>query len=161
MSTTFTVSETESYSEADVKAVMKNAYEDIIGFANIGVITYTRAKGWIEDTIFILNRKCLKFYEIQLYDKNNSWIESFRYDVVLGGFFSSSASGGINYYKYPEGTKAVFYAELDELNQNYQEVNRILHEERGWGYGSASAGTAQIERNYVNGNLTLKRSLIK
>lgn len=161
MSTTFTVSETESYSEADVKAVMKNAYEDIIGFANTGVITYTRAKGWIEDIIFILNRKCLKFYEIQLYDKNDKWIETLRYDVVLGSFFSSSVSGGIDYYKYPEGTKAGFFAGLDWSHENVQEVNRVLHEERNWGYGSPSVGTAQAERNYVNGNLALKRSLIK
>ena len=161
MATTYTVSETESYSEADVKAVMKNAYEDIIGFANRGIITYARAKGWIEDTIFILNRKCLKFYEIQLYDKNDTWIETFRYDVVLGGFFSSSASGGINYYKYPDGTKAVFFADLNWSHENAQEVNRSLHEERGWGYGSPSVGNAQVERNYVNGNLALKRSLIQ
>jgi len=161
MATTYTVSDTESYSEPEVKAVMKNAYEDIIGFANRDIITYTRAKGWIEDIILILNRKCLNFYEIQLHDKNNKWIETIRYDVVLGGFFSTSASGGIDYYKYPDGTKAVFYADINWTHDNAQEVNRVLHEERNWGFGSASIGTAQVERNYVSGNLALQRSLIK
>lgn len=161
MATTFTVSETETYSEADVKAVMKNTYEDIIGFANRKIITYDRAKGWIEDLIFILNRKCLNFFDIKLYDKDNNWIETYRYEVSSGSFVSGSASGGINYFKYPEGTKAGLYADLNFSHENGSEVNRILREERGWGTGSASEGSAQKERSYVSGDLAINRSLIK
>lgn len=161
MATTFTISSSESYSEAEVKAVMKSAYEDIIGFSNRGIITYSRAKSFIEDLIFILNRKCLNFYEIKLYDKENKWIETIRYNVILGSYFSSSSSGGINYYKYPVDTSVVFYADLNLTHQNYNEVNRVLHDERGWGYGEPSVGSVQIEKNYVSGNLTLQRSLIK
>lgn len=161
MSTTFTISATETYSEADVKAVMKNTYEDIIGFANRKIISYDRAKGWIEDLIFILNRKCLSFFEIKLYDKDGKWIETYRYEVSSGSFVSGSSSGGIDYFKYPEGTTAGLLASLDFSNENANEVNRILKEERGWGTGSASSGTAQKERSYVSGDLALNRSLIK
>ncbi|MFI5172907.1 MAG: hypothetical protein ACHQFW_10980 [Chitinophagales bacterium] len=136
MYTTFTISGTEVYSEADVKAVMKNAYEDIIGFANRGIISYSRAKTMIEDLIFILNRKCLKYFEIRLFNSNNIRIEAFRYEVVVGNFLAGSNSGGINYFKYPEGTKASLYAELDWSHNDASEVDRVLHEERNWGYGA-------------------------
>jgi len=59
MATTFSISASETYSEADVKAVMRSTYEDIIGFANRGFITYDSAKSWIEDLIFILNEEVL------------------------------------------------------------------------------------------------------
>lgn len=161
MYSTFTISETETYSEADVKAVMKNTYEDIIGFANRGIITYSAAKKWIEDIIFILNQKCLKFFEIKLFDNDNKWIETYRYEVSSGSFISGSPSGGIDYFKYHSGTLGSLFASLDYDSENATEVNRILHEERNWGIGTASQGNAQKERSYVSGNLALNRSIIK
>jgi hypothetical protein len=158
---TFTISETETYSEADVKTVMRNTYEDIIGFANRGIITYTRAKSWIEDLIFILNKQSLKFFEIRLYTSAGVWIETYRYDVSSGYFVTGSSSGGIDYFKYANGTIAGMYAELDFSNKNAKEVDRILREERGWGTGSATSGSAEKERSYVSGSLAINRSIIK
>lgn len=160
MSTTFTVSATETYSEVDVKVVMRHTYEDIIGFANCGIITYSSAKSWIEDLIFIMNRKALKFFEIQLYKSDHVWIKTYHYDVVSGYLVSNSPSGGINYYDFPAGAYGKLFAELDCSSGNSSEVDRILHEDRGWGYGSASKGTQQKERSYVSGNLGLNRSVI-
>ncbi len=161
MYTTFTISATETYSEADVKAVMRNTYEDIIGFANRGITAYSTAKSWIEDIVFILNRKALKFFEIKIYDSNHNRIETYKYEVSSGTFVSGSSSGGIDYFKYPTGAYATLYAELDYLSENGTEVNRILREERGWVTGSATEGIGQKERSYVSGNLALNRSLIK
>lgn len=161
MAWTFTISESETYSEADVKVVMRSTYEDIIGFANRGIITYSAAKKWIEDVIFIMNKKSLKFFEIKLFNSSNKWIRTYRYEVASGFLVSNSLSGGINYFDFPDGTWATLYAELDYTNERANEVNRILHEERGWGYGSATQGTLQRERSYVSGNLALNRSIIQ
>ena len=160
MATTFTISATETYSEADVKAVMRSTYEDIMGFANRGIITYDRAKNWVEDLIFILNKKALKFFEIQLYGSNNKSIKTYRYEVSSGGL-TSSTSGGIYYYDFPTGTYAKMFASLDYTKDTANEVYRVLHEERGWGHGAASEGIAQRERSYSSGNLTLNRSVIQ
>ena len=160
MVTTFTISATETYSEADVKAVMRSAYEDIIGFANRGMVTFSSAKSWIEDLIYILNKKALKFFEIQLYDSNNRWLKTYKYEVS-SGYLTNSASGGINYYEFPSGSYAKLFASLDFSKQNAEEVNRILHEERGWGYGSQSQGSVTQEKTYVSGNLSLNRSVIQ
>ncbi|HWA34423.1 MAG TPA: hypothetical protein VG737_09855 [Cyclobacteriaceae bacterium] len=161
MALTFTISESETYSEADVKAVMKNTYEDIIGFANRDMITYSTAKTWIEDLIFILNKNALKFFEIKIYTAGGTWLKAYRYEVSSGYFVSSAPSGGINYFDFPDNSHATLYAELDYANRNATEVNRILHEERGWGTGAASQGIIQKERSYVSGNLALNRSVIQ
>ena len=160
MSTSYTFTGTDTYSVSDVKAVMQNTYEDIIGFANKGIISYQAAEKWIEDLTYILNQKALKFFELQLYNNLGSWLKSYRYTVNTFGYLSSgSSSGGINYYSFPDGAKVKLFAELDESKENYQRVNEELNR-RGWGIGSASEGSQTYERSYISNSLELKRSII-
>ena len=157
---TYTFSGTDSYSVSDVKAVMQNTYEDIVGFANKQIITYDRAKNWIEDLTYMLNEKVIKFFEVKLYDKNTSWFKTYRYTVDTYGYLSSgSSSGGINYYSFPEGTIATLYADLDFSKNNTARVNEELNR-RGWGTGIATEGNSTHERNYVSNSLQLTRSVI-
>lgn len=160
MSTTFTFSGTDTYSVSDVKVVMQNTYEDIIGFANRGIIPYDRAKNWINDLTYVLNEKVVKFFELQLYDKNASCYKSYRYEVDTYGYLSTgSMSGGINYYSFPDGTTAKLYVEMDFSKDNAARVNEELNR-RGWGTGSPLNGTQSYQRSYVSNNLQIKRSEI-
>src|SRR6185295_7869892 len=118
MSTSYTFSGTDSYSVSDVKAVMQNTYEDIIGFANRGMISYQSAEKWIEDLTYTLNQKALKFFELQVYNSYGTWLKSYRYTVNTFGYLSSgSLSGGINYYSLPDGAKVKLFAELNGDNK--------------------------------------------
>lgn len=160
MSTSYTFTGTDSYSLSDVKVVMQNTYEDIIGFANKGIITYKMAMNWIGDLTFALDAKVIKFFEVQLYDKTGNRYKSYRYDVDAYGYLNTgSMSGGINYYLFPDGTKAGLYAELDFSKSNAPGVNEELHR-RGWGIGTAMEGSRTYERSYTSNNLQLKRSII-
>lgn len=160
MSTSQTFTGTDTYSVSDVKAVMQNTYEDIIGFANREMITYAWAKSWIDDLTYMLNKKVIKFFEIQLYDKYGSWFKSYRYDVDAYGYLSTgSLSGGINFYSFAEGTTARLLVHLDFTNNNAAAVNEEL-QRRGWGVGSASEGSQTYQRSYTSNNLQLKRSEI-
>lgn len=157
---TYTFTGTDSYSVSDVKAVMQNTYEDIVGFANKEIITYERAKSWIEDLTYVLNEKVINFFEVKLYDKSGNWYKTYRYTVDTYGYLSSgSPSGGINYFACPAGTIASLYIDLDFSKSNTARVNEELNR-RGWGTGSATEGTSTHERNYVSNSLQLKRSVI-
>jgi hypothetical protein len=159
MSSSYTFSGTESYSVADVKAVMQNTYEDIIGFANRGLIPYERAKSWIEDLTYVLNQKVIKFFEIQLYD-GLTWLKTYRYTVDTYGYLTTgSTSGGINYYTLPAGTLAVLYVDLDFSKANASSIKEELNR-RGWGTGCATEGNSTYQRSYISNNLQLKRSEI-
>lgn len=162
MSTSFTFSGTDSYSVADVKAVMQNTYEDIIGFANRQVVEFHAAKSWIEDLTYLLNNRALKSFELQLYNASGIRYKSYRYDVnAFGLVYSSDKSGGINYWEIPTNTKVRLFAELDQTSSAYQTVLQELTQNRGWGTnGSAMDGTASYERTYGSGSLQLKRSVI-
>jgi hypothetical protein len=91
---TYTFSGIDSYSVSDVKAVMQNTYEDIVGFANKEIITYQRAKSWIEDLTYMLNEKVIIFFEVKLYDKNAIWFKTYRYTVDTYGYLSSGSPSG-------------------------------------------------------------------
>ena len=160
MSTSFTFSGTDSYSVSDVKTVMQNTYEDIIGFANRGLIPFSTANSWIEDLTYMLNEKVIKFFELQLYDNYSNWYKTFRYEVDAYGYLTTgSLSGGINYYSFPEGSKVKLFADLDFSKDNTPNVNEELNR-RGWGIGAATEGASNYQRSYVSNNLQIKRSEI-
>lgn len=157
---THTFSGTETYSLSDVKAVMQNTYEDIIGFANRQIITYANAEGWIEDLTYVLDQKVVKFFEIQIYNTTGEKFMSYKYTVDTNGYLSTgSASGGINYFAIPSGCSATLYVDLDFSNSKTTAVNEEL-KQRGWGTGTALQGTESLERNYVSNNLRLQRSIV-
>ncbi|HLP56580.1 MAG TPA: hypothetical protein VK151_16195 [Fluviicola sp.] len=155
----YTFSGTDSYSEADVKAVMQNTYEDIIGFANRKTISYGTAELWIEELTYALNRKIVKFFEVQLKNPSGEIFKSHRYHVDSYGYLSSgSSSGGINYHSYPSDTTASLYIDfLDSLSKS--DIDEIIRD-RGWGTGSAMKGNEIHDRNYVSNNLRIQRTEI-
>jgi Bacterial HORMA domain family 1 len=161
MSSTYTFSGTDTYSVSDVKAVMQNTFEDIVGFANRQLMSYDRAKQIIEDLTYILKNKALKAFEIQLY-RGGTRFKSYRYEVGVSGFLSSGdTSGGISYYSLPADTVVGLFAELDTNSATYNTVWSELHNNRNWGgNGSAMEGSSLHEKSYISNSLQLKRSVI-
>ncbi len=158
---TYTFSGTETYSVADVKAVMQNTFEDIIGFANRDMVDFDVAEKWINDLTYILNQRALDFFELQLYNGATRF-KSYRYKVETNGAVSAGdQSGGINYFGIPSSTKVFLYAELKKGIPNYNAVVNELCNNRRWGSdGTQMTGTATAERNYVSNALRLNRSVI-
>jgi|GEM_PF-3539685 len=158
---TYTFTGTDTYSVADVEAVMKNTYEDIIGFANRGIISYEKAKSWINDLTYLLNEKILKSFEIQLYDAAGTKFKSYKYTVSVGGYLSSgSDSGGINFWSLATGTVAGLFADIDDSKSASAKVREELAN-RGWGTnGTPLTGNQSSERDYISNSLKLSRSVI-
>ncbi len=156
---TYTFTGTETYSESDVKAVMQNTYEDIIGFANRQIITYGSAESWIEELTYVLNKKVVKFFEVQLRDSSGYNFKSYRYNVDSYGYLSTGAtSGGINYFAYPANTTATLFVQLTDNAPagTFEQLQR----DRGWGNGTAMMGHEIHDRNFVSNNLRIQRSEI-
>lgn len=162
MSTSYTFSGTDSYSVSDVKAVMQNTYEDIIGFANRQMVGYANAESWINDLTYLLNKRVLKSFELQLYNAAGTRFKTYRYEVNSWGVVTSGdKSGGINYWEIPANTKVRLFADLDTNSLSYQAALDELTQNRGWGTnGSAMTGNSSYERSYSSGSLQLKRSVI-
>jgi hypothetical protein len=158
---TYTFSGSDTYSVADVKAVMQNTFEDIVGFANRDMVSFDDAKKWINDLTYILNQKALDFFELQLYNGLIRF-KSYRYKVETNGMVSAGdQSGGINYFGIPSSTKVFLFAELKKDSPNHGSVVNELCNNRRWGSdGSQMTGTATMERNYVSNALQLNRSVI-
>jgi hypothetical protein len=162
MEETYTIANTEVYSASDVKAVMQNTYEDIIGFANRKLIDYSRVKSWIEDLVFLLNEEVLKSFEIQLYNSSNIRFRAYRYVVNTYGYINSgSSSGGINYFEIPNGTVFGLSVDVDFTKANAGKIKKHLYIDRNWGKdGTSMEGTSLFERSHSSGSLELKRYVV-
>lgn len=152
---------TGTYTESDVKAVMQNTYEDIIGFANRNLITYETAENWIEELTYVLKKKVVKFFEIQLSKPTMTGINGYKYTVDSYGYLSTGEnSGGISYYTISADCKITLFVELDTTHSDYREINEDLHKNRGWGTGNSLGGTVSHDRNYVSNDLRFQRGQI-
>lgn len=159
---TYSFTGTDTYTVADIKVVMQNTYEDIIGFANAEFIEYSDAEKWIEDLTYLLKENLLIFFEIQLYDSSGIWFKSYKYSVDTNGYLTTGReSGGILHMAIPKGTRIGLFANFDRDQKNSQKVLDELVTNRGWGTsGSSKTGTEVVERNYTSNSLNLKRSVI-
>ncbi len=158
MSETYTTTYTSTYTEARAIAVMVNVLEDIVVLAEARLITYERAKRWVEDILYLMKAKVLNFFELQCYSSAGTRIGGYKYTVSDDGtLHENSNSGGIDPYDLPDGCKVGLYADIDHSKSNIQEVMSELAN-RGWGTnGSALEGEMTYERSYSRNNFGLKR----
>ena len=157
MSQTYTISQTGTYTEARAVAVMVSVLEDINVLAAVRMITYEKAKSWMEDLLYLAVAKVLKSFELQ-YSLDGTKIGGYRYTLSQdGSLHENSESGGIDPYDVPEGTVVCLFADIDWGRSNRQEVRNYLVS-RGWGMnGLPLGGQAVYERAYSKEGYGLRR----
>jgi hypothetical protein len=145
---TATRSQTNTYTDARLRAVMPEVGADFMGPAAAGLITFERANKWTEELTFILQNRAAHGFQIQLRCAGRSTI-ALDYRVSSDGSVrESSTAGGINYFALPAGTTASLFVELDFTARNIAIVREYLRQ-HGWGMdGQAVQGTPLRDRVY-------------
>jgi hypothetical protein len=136
---------------------MLSVLEDISVLAAARMISYEKAKSWMEDLLYLAVAKVLRSFELQ-YSLNGTRIGGYRYTLSEdGSLHENSQSGGIDPYDAPEGSKVSLFADIDWQKSNRDEVRNYLVS-RGWGMnGSALGGQAVYERAYSKDGYGLRR----
>ena len=127
MTTTATISQTNTMTEARVRAVMQNVAANLRAFVVAGHISREQALRWAEDLTYLQVQCVLEFFELQL----NGRSFGLRYTVRSDGSIQqNSASGGLDVYGLPAGTTVQLYAHIrdDTPQRVHDELAR-----RGWG----------------------------
>jgi Bacterial HORMA domain family 1 len=142
-----TRSQTNTFTEARLRAVMPEIGADFTNMAGAGIIPFTAAQRWTEELAFVLQKQAARGFQVQLNCPGRAPI-ALDYRVSSDGTVRESGkAGGIDYYLLPEGTTATLFVDLDENSRNILEV-RLYTCQRGWGVGSAVAGEAVRDRAY-------------
>lgn len=148
MTTTFTASRTNTFTDARLRAVMPEVGGDFYALAGASVITFDTAVRWTEELTFILNHQAAHGFQIQLtYPSGHRIALDYRVSSD-GSVRESGTSGGIDYYLLPAGTSAFLFVDLDFSARAIDTVRTYIRE-RGWGTGNAVEGAPVRDRVYL------------
>jgi hypothetical protein len=144
---TATRSQTNSFTDARLRAVMPEVGADFINMAGAAIIAIATAQRWTEELTFVLRKQAARGFQVQLSCPGYAPI-ALDYRVSSDGTVrESSRAGGVDYYGLPTGTTATLFVEYDTSAPSIMEV-RLYLQRRGWGPGSAVAGDPERDRVY-------------
>lgn len=158
MSTTFTLSRTDTFTESRARYVMGKIFDDFnsILFRGFTKNTTEQLKGWRDDVHFIMEQNALHHFELQFSYGSQEWIV--RYDVdKSGGISRDDDSGGIDFYCIPTASVINIVVRRDPKNSK---VTEYL-EGRGWTTGGNFKGETGIsDRAYSKEGFGVNRKLV-
>jgi hypothetical protein len=144
---TATRSQTSTYTDARLRAVMPEVGADFVNMAGAGIIEFGTATRWSEDLLFVLQHQAAHGFQVQLDCPGRARI-ALDYRVSSDGTVrESSTAGGIDYYSLPPGTTATLFVDLNFAATNIATV-QLYTRQRGWGSGHAVEGDVARDRVY-------------
>lgn len=160
MTYTQSQSKTSTYTEARARCVMNKFLDDIVGLCGRGLMTQKEALRWYNDVLYVLSKEAADYFEVQI-DSSEHEECGIRYQVSDDGFiYEDTASGGIDFYSFPEETQANLFLSLRQGAKKYEEVIAELRD-RGWSTdGSPLEGTSIRDRAYSKDGYGLVRNKV-
>jgi len=157
---TATRTQTGTYSDARLRAVMAEVGADFYAPCAAGFITAEMARSWTEEISYILQLRGARRFQLQC-TQPNGYKLALQYDVSSDGSLrETSGAGGIDFFSLPLGTKVGLCVELDEQSPNIAAV-RAYTASRGWGTnGQNVQGDATRDRAYSKDGYGVVRSKI-
>ncbi|WP_422104481.1 hypothetical protein [Winogradskyella sp.] len=160
MSTSYTRSESSTYTEARARYVMNKVQEDLLGLMSRDLISLDRVKSIKSDVLYLLNKEALKYFQLQFKTPDGEEVGGLHYEVNANGqIYSDEDSGRINYWMLSSDIKVNLLVQLDRDSKNIAEVDRQL-EDWGWGTGSALTGTREVLKSYSKDGYGVTQSKI-
>ena len=156
---TATRSQTNSFTEARLRAVIPEVGADLTNMAGAGIISFGTARRWTEDLTFVLRKQAARGFQVQLRPPGRATI-ALDYRVSSDGTVRESGrAGGIDYYLLPDGTVATLFINLDLSSPNITEV-WLYAQQRGWGTGASVVGEPARDRVYSKDGYGVIRSKV-
>jgi hypothetical protein len=160
MSTTYTNSTTNTYTEARARYVMGKVYEDFIGLMTAEHITKEYADRMRRELFYLLDMRVLKSFQLQFTNRYGTRVGGINYEVRSDSTIAiDDQSGGIDFWGLDDGTTVNLFITKDLASPNLAEVNRQLIA-WGWGSGSALTGSSVYAKSYASGGFGVKQSII-
>jgi hypothetical protein len=157
---TATRTQTDTYTDARLRAVMAEVGADFYAPCAAGFITAETARVWTEELTFILQHRCARRFQLQC-TLPSGYKQALHYEVSSDGSVQeSSGAGGIDFFALPQGTQVGLVVTLDEQSPNIGIV-RAYTQQRGWGTnGQAVQGDTVRDRTYSKDGYGIVRSKV-
>lgn len=157
---TITRSETSTFTVSRAKAIFPKIFAEVINLKVRGFLTESRAESWKVILEYGLLVNGIESYEIKL-SRPDGKKEAFRYLISDDGtVMGNDASGGINFYSYPDSTTVSITITRRDRFLKDERFNSLL-KQYGWGEnGRYLEGTEVKERSFSKDGYGITRSRI-
>lgn len=146
MTYTATASQTNTMTEARVRAVMQKVAANLNAFVVLGLLPADRALKWVADLTYLQVEGQLEFFELQLAGRTFG----LRYTISADGTIQQdSTSGGIDVYGLSAGTTVQLYANLKSPRPQYIQTEL---ERRGWHFNGKKLEAPESEQRAFSNN---------
>jgi hypothetical protein len=145
---TTTASQTNTYTDARLRAIMPEIGADFYNMACAGLLTFDDAQRWTDELAFILQNQTAHGFQIQLTYPNGQQV-ALDYRVSSdGSIHESNTAGGIDYYALPTGTRPFLFVNFNYAAPKASTVIAYLGG-RGWSFDAhAVQGDVVRDRAY-------------
>ncbi len=160
MSLTYTESQTNTFSEARVHAVMHKTLSDFMVLAASGLVSQEAMLSWHEDLTFFLVHKAAEMFQVRFRSPSGA-DRALNYRISDDGSLSEdSESGGIDYFTFERGTRVSLTVKLRTQSPHIEKVRRYMTE-HGWGNnGQFLEGQTARDRAYSKENFGFIREQV-
>jgi hypothetical protein len=145
---TSTASQSNSFTDPRLRAVMPEVGADFYNMAGAGLITFERAQKWTEDLTFILQNQAAYGFQVQLTYPDGQQV-ALDYRVSSDGSIrESSTAGGVDYYALPAATRPYLFVNLNYQASKISVVTAYMRN-HNWGFdGHPVPGDPVRDRAY-------------
>lgn len=158
MSSTYTRSETSTYSEARAKYVLQKAWDDFVALMSLNIISKDFASNTYFEFKYLLDIQALKRYQIKIIN-NGVALKAWQYEVFdNGSVHEDSESGGVELYNIPSTAKASIVVEWVSDPARREKAQEYV-KSRGWGNDGSFLNVQSTDRAFSKDGYGLTRSI--
>jgi hypothetical protein len=160
VTTTYTASQTSTFSEARARVVMRSVLGDFMNVASAGLIRRETLQSWHEDIEFAVLKEAVDSFQLQ-FTKPDGTRLGLSYTVRDDGtILESSKAGGVDLVGLPPQTRVTVCLNYRQGAPKIEEVREYLRT-RGWtNTGSLIEGAGDRDRAFSKDGFGVARSKV-
>lgn len=161
MTTSYTTTQTSTFTEARARAVMHHVLEDFMLAASANLIARDTIQRWFEELSYAVENNVVRAFQLQLTTPTEKRM-ALNYEVLDDGtVLGESKGGGFDPYGLPQGTRVGLCVTFNRSAPRYAKVNAYLVEKCGWGSsGILVEGNMSRDRAYSKDGFGFARSKV-
>jgi len=157
--TTYTTSQTSTFSEARARTVMLQVLGDFMLVPSAGLISRGTIQEWHEELEYAVLLHVVDTVQLQ-FTKPDSTRLGLSYTVRDDGtILEASKAGGLDLYGFPRGTRVGLVLTYRQQAPNIETVKAYLRD-RGWMRGSLIDGVTRRDRAFSKDGFGIARGKV-
>jgi hypothetical protein len=160
VTTTYTASETNTFSESRARDVMQSVLGDFMNVASAGLLDRETLREWHADLLYAVLHEVVHTFQLQFMTPDGKR-SGLSYEVRDdGSILEASKAGGLDLHVFPAGTRVKLHLTYRTGAPKLDEVQAYLRKRRWTSGGCLIEGATSRDRAYSKSGFGIMRSKV-